>query len=69
MKNSKRFGRVCADDGVRSKDVRTRQVPEYIKRTSSSKSGLSYENLSTKAMVCDMHARERWSEWTASESC
>jgi len=65
VKAIKRYGRVCADDGVRSLDVRSRDVPEYVKRTSKSKAGYAYEETSTRATVCDRHAEERWSEWKA----
>lgn len=68
MKRSKRFGRRCQDDGVRSLDVRSRDVPEYIRGIHTSKSKRVFERTATRAMICDKHAEERWSEWKARAS-
>lgn len=68
MKKTKRYGRRCVDDGVRSADVRTREVPEYTKSAHTNKAGYTFEKTSRRAMVCDEHAGARWSEWKASAS-
>lgn len=68
MKRSKRYGRRCQDDGVRSPDVRSREVPEYTRSVYTNKARIVFERTATRAMVCDKHAEERWSEWKASAS-